>query len=128
MRILVTATLDEWGVDALSHIGEVSYEGFSDKKRLLAGRKPVRALEGFDVFVQEPPPVDHPLLQLPNVIATPHIGGNTHEFPAHQSRIDVSDLQRLFRGERLLHVVNPETLCGFGWRNVLSGRPERVAR
>jgi len=50
MRILVTATLDEWGVDALSHIGEVSYEGFSAKMRLLAGRKPVRALEGFDVF------------------------------------------------------------------------------
>jgi phosphoglycerate dehydrogenase-like enzyme len=69
-----------------------------------------------DVFVQEPPPVNHPLLQLPNVIATPHIGGNTLEIPAHQSRIVVSDLERLFRGEQPLHAANPELLDGFSWR------------
>lgn len=32
-----------------------------------------------DVFVQEPPPAEHPLLNLDQVIATPHLGASTTE-------------------------------------------------
>ncbi len=32
-----------------------------------------------DVFVDEPPPADHPLLQLEQVITTPHLGASTDE-------------------------------------------------
>ncbi len=32
-----------------------------------------------DVFVQEPLPTDHPLLTLPNVVLTPHLGASTVE-------------------------------------------------
>ena len=32
-----------------------------------------------DVFVQEPPPPDHPLLQMANVVVTPHLGASTVE-------------------------------------------------
>jgi len=32
-----------------------------------------------DVFEQEPPPKDHPLLKLPQVVCTPHLGASTEE-------------------------------------------------
>lgn len=53
-----------------------------------------------DVFEQEPP-IDSPLLKHPNVIATPHIGGQTVE-AQEQIAIDIAEeVLRALRGEEL---------------------------
>jgi len=69
-----------------------------------------------DVFIKEPPPVDHSLLQLDNVIALPHTGGNTAQVAIHQTRIAVPDIERIIRGQKPLHCVNPEVLDRFRLR------------
>jgi phosphoglycerate dehydrogenase-like enzyme len=59
----------------------------------------------FDVFEEEPLRGPHPLLELPNVLATPHIGYNTAEAASSMLRISIATLEAWARGERL-HVVN----------------------
>ncbi|MGE8466758.1 MAG: 2-hydroxyacid dehydrogenase [Pseudomonas putida] len=62
---------------------------------------------GLDVFVQEPLPSDSPLLQLDNVVATPHIGSATHDTREAMARCAVSNLLSALAGERPANLVNP---------------------
>ena len=61
---------------------------------------------GLDVFVEEPLPVDSPLWTLPNVIITPHDGGNHAN--RYDSWVDIAldNLQRFSTGRPLRNVVD----------------------
>ncbi len=60
---------------------------------------------GLDVLSQEPPPRDHPLLDLPNVILTPHTAGPTWQsFPRRFANC-FANIERVQSGEKPLWVV-----------------------
>ena len=65
---------------------------------------------GLDHFVGERLPTDHPLTTLDNVVLTPHIGGATYDTESRQAGMIADDLERLLRGERPHHIMNPEVL------------------
>jgi len=54
--------------------------GIVDEKDLADAIKEGKvAGAALDVYVDEPPPADHPLVKLPQVITTPHLGASTDE-------------------------------------------------
>ncbi len=60
-----------------------------------------------DVFEKEPP-VNSPLIQLDNIIVTPHIGGYTVESVKRMSTLAAENVISVLRGEACKYVVNPE--------------------
>lgn len=74
---------------------------------------------GVDVWEQEPPDPKHPLLQLDNVIASPHNAGVTHEARENIVRITIDQLDTIARGERPPRLLNPEV-----WDRYLQRRAE----
>jgi phosphogluconate 2-dehydrogenase len=61
---------------------------------------------GLDVFEREPLNTDSPLLQLNNVVATPHIGSATHETREAMATCAVDNLLAALAGERPKNLVN----------------------
>lgn len=58
-----------------------------------------------DVFSSEPPPLDHPLLRLPNVILTPHGAGVTQEAQQRIAQGVIQNVLRFLEGRPLADVV-----------------------
>ena len=63
---------------------------------------------GTDVLDVEPPPPDHPLLKLPNVVCTPHVASRTFESVVRQATTSVKNLILAMNGEKPIAQVNPE--------------------
>ncbi|MBK5549687.1 bifunctional glyoxylate/hydroxypyruvate reductase B [Pseudomonas sp. TH03] len=61
---------------------------------------------GLDVFEREPLNQDSPLMQLNNVVATPHIGSATHETREAMAKCAVDNLLMALAGERPVNLVN----------------------
>jgi D-3-phosphoglycerate dehydrogenase len=61
-----------------------------------------------DCFSREPPPADHPLLQLPQVIVTPHTGSHTDEATNATGWMSLEACLGVLRGESSPYTVNLE--------------------
>ncbi len=84
----------------------------------LRGRRIAGA--GLDVFEHEPLSAGDPLLELDNVILTPHWSASTTDVFAATSRAMVEGMLRASRGEVPDNVVNREVLDRDGFRRKLS--------
>jgi D-3-phosphoglycerate dehydrogenase len=71
---------------------------------------------GLDVWAKEPPPPDHPLLQLDNVVATQHTAGVTREARANIGRIAAEQLLGVLDGRRPPRLLNPEAWSAYARR------------
>ena len=60
---------------------------------------------GLDVFPHEPVDPDHPLLRLPNVVATPHVAGVTFGTSYRRAQAVVANLERVAQGLPPLYQV-----------------------
>jgi D-3-phosphoglycerate dehydrogenase len=71
---------------------------------------------GIDVWDQEPPPLDHPLLAMDNVFATFHTAGVTHEARRSVASMAAEQIVGLRQGERPPRLINPEVWPRFEQR------------
>ena len=62
---------------------------------------------GLDVLEQEPPDPTNPLLNMENVIVTPHLAGTSDATPPRQRRQVIESYVAYLKGDRPLGLVNP---------------------
>ena len=68
----------------------------------------VIAAAGLDVFKQEPPPADHPLLKMSNVMLLPHSGAGSYECLEKSSAMASGNIIDFFAGKTVRTILNPD--------------------
>ncbi len=87
----------------------MSRGGIVDQQALIEALRERRlAGAALDVFPEEPLPDDSPLWELPNVIVTPHISGNTPEYDERAVAMFSENLHRYLAGLPLYNQVDPQ--------------------
>jgi D-3-phosphoglycerate dehydrogenase len=105
-RFLINAdTLDLMKPDAF--LINTSRGGVVDQEALKLALSTNRiAGAAIDVYAQEPPD-DRELLELPNLVCTPHIAGNSWEAVVAMGRSAIQHLDAFFNGGALPNVIAP---------------------
>jgi D-3-phosphoglycerate dehydrogenase / 2-oxoglutarate reductase len=81
---------------------------------------------GLDVWEDEPPPTDHPLLKFDNVLVSPHTAGITRQSRHNIAQIAAEQMLDILDGKRPPRLLNPEVWPVYTERfaQILGFRPE----
>ena len=81
---------------------------------------------GLDVWEDEPPPPDHPLLHFDNVLVSPHTAGITRQSRHNIAKIAAEQMCDILDGKRPPRLLNPEVWPAYQdrFQKILGFRPE----
>ena len=81
---------------------------------------------GLDVWEDEPPATDHPLLGFDNVLVSPHIAGITRQSRQNIARIAAEQILDILDGKRPPRLLNPEVWPAYCQRfeRIMGVQPE----
>jgi D-3-phosphoglycerate dehydrogenase len=81
---------------------------------------------GLDVWEDEPPPSDHPLLKFDNVVVSPHTAGITRQSRHNIAKIAAEQMLDILDGKKPPRLLNPEVWGAYSDRfaRILGFQPE----
>lgn len=87
--------------------------GIVDEKALCEALQSGRVSKAaFDVFETEPPPADHPLLTMDNVVVTPHLGASTLEAQTNVAVAVARQMVAYLKHNNIQNAVNVPSVSG----------------
>lgn len=79
-----------------------------DTEALLQALQAEKIRAALDVTDPEPLPADHPLWKAPNLLLTPHVGGDSENFMTRAFHLVREQVERMIQGKPLLNIVTGE--------------------